>query len=159
MRNIFILPFLCVLAACGGIDSEANTSGANSSHILQISAGERAQIESVLYEKYLGGQIHGDAELLKSAFNVDSVMFRPSKSEDGTDYLHKWTDMHSVVTGWAKDAKPDLNIQDYEILSVNAVDERMAVVLFKYNTSVYDAITLVKIDDEWQIAAKVYIKQ
>jgi len=52
-----------------------------------------------------------------------------------------------------------VDYKDYEILSINAVDERMAVVLFKFNSSVYDAMTLVKVDGKWQIAAKVYIKQ
>jgi len=153
------------LQACSAAHSHDHTGGDDDSfetapdNVLHISPETRAEIEAVLYERYLGGQKQGDAALLQSAFNKDAVMSRPTQKDDGSYYLHRWLDMHTVAASWAETANTDLDFKNFEILSLNAVDERMAVVLFRYNDSVYDGITLVKIEDEWQIAAKVYIKQ
>ena len=153
------------LQGCTAAHSHDHTGGhddgaqSDSHNVLHISPETRAEIEAVLYDKYLGGQKQGRADLLQSAFNKDAVMLRPTKADDGTVYLRKWTDMHSVAASWAETARPDLDYNDFKILSISAVDERMAVVLFRFNDSVYDGITLAKIGDEWQIAAKVYIKQ
>ena len=161
LKNIIVLlPLIGLVSACA--PAKANTDvekPTNASSVMHMSPETQAEIKAVLYDKYLGGQKKGDAALLKDAFHSDSVMFRPDKTEDGKTSLRTWTDMHSVLEGWAKRSNPSMDFKNYEILSISAVDERMAVVLFKFNESVYDAMTLVKIDGEWQIAAKVYIEQ
>ena len=158
--TIIALPLIGMLSACTPSSSNSHEAHAvSSSSVMHMSEQTQADIKAVLYDKYLGGQKQGEAALLQSAFHPDSIMFRPDKTEGSKTSLRKWTDMHSVVAGWAEKANPGLDYKDYEILSINAVDERMAVVLFKFNSSVYDAMTLVKVDGEWQIAAKVYIKQ
>ena len=159
-KIIITLPLIGLLSACA--PSTSNTDAAHavsSSSVLHMSPETQAEIKAVLYDKYLGGQKQGEPALLQSAFHPDSIMFRPDKTESGKTSLRKWTDMHTVVAGWAEKANTDLDYKNYEILSISAVDERMAVVLFKFNTSVYDAMTLVKVDGKWQIASKVYIKQ
>ena len=161
LKNIVILvPLIGLVSACAPVNANTDVEKpTNASSVMHMSADTRAEIKAVLYDKYLGGQKKGDAALLKGAFHSDSIMFRPDKTEDGKISLRTWTDMHSVVEGWAKKSRPSMDFKNYEILSISAVDERMAVVLFKFNESVYDAMTLVKIDGEWQIAAKVYIEQ
>ena len=161
LKNMaIILSFIGLVNACAPAGANADVEkAANASSVMHMSSETKAEIKAVLYDKYLAGQKEGSADLLKGAFHVDSIMFRPDKNEDGKTSLRTWTNMHSVLEGWAKRSNPNMDFKNYEILSISAVDERMAVVIFKFNKSVYDAITLVKVDSEWQIAAKVYIDQ
>lgn len=125
----------------------------------KISEETRSEIESVIFDNYVGGQILGSKDILKSAFRVDSVMLLPIEKPEGGSKIRKWTDMHTTVSGWAEKANPNLDKSDFEVLSMDVVDNRMAVVLFKVENRVYDALTLVKIEDGWQIVSKVFIEQ
>ena len=118
-----------------------------------------AEIKNVLYNNYLGGQKNSSVETLRQAFHPDSVMIFARKDKAGKSYLQKWTDMHSTVVDWAEPGFSDLDFDNFEILSMDVVDERMAVVIFKIEDRVYDAITLLKIDNDWKIVSKVYIRQ
>ena len=126
LKNIIVLlPLIGLVSACA--PAKANTDvekPTNASSVMHMSPETQAEIKAVLYDKYLGGQKKGDAALLKDAFHSDSVMFRPDKTEDGKTSLRTWTDMHSVLEGWAKRSNPSMDFKNYEILSISAVDER-----------------------------------
>lgn len=158
--SMLIAIFFGFLAACNPVneltgDADAGLLSASSKASLKT----EAEIRDVIYNKYLGGQKLGSAEILKSAFNPDSVMLLPGKDEAGKPKLTRWTDMHDEASKWAENPDPNLNFEDHKILSLNVVDDRIAVVLLDVNGRVYDAITLAKIDDDWTIASKVYIPQ
>lgn len=164
LKLLFVVPLVSLLVACGSAVTDVSDEGGENvievtSAVMKLPSETREEIKNVLYEKYLGGQKNSSVETLRNAFHPDSVMLFPSKDEAGKSYLQKWTDMHSTVVGWAEPGNPDLNFDNFEILSMNVVDERMAVVIFKIEDRVYDAITLINIDDTWKIASKVYILQ
>ena len=114
--TIIALPLIGMLSACTPSSSNSHEAHAvSSSSVMHMSEQTQADIKAVLYDKYLGGQKQGEAALLQSAFHPDSIMFRPDKTEGSKTSLRKWTDMHSVVAGWAEKANPGLDYKDYEI--------------------------------------------
>ena len=152
------------LSACGSAEPDVNKENMKNmketaSSNMPGSSESYAEIKSVLYDSYLGGQKNSSVETIRRAFHSDSVMMFPQSDEAGKSYLQKWTDMHSTVVEWAEPGNPDLNLDNFEILSMDVVDERMAVVIFKIEDRVYDAITLLKIENDWKIVSKVYILQ
>ncbi len=164
IKLFLVVPLVSLLAACGSAATDVSDEGGEkvievTSAVMKLPSKTREEIKNVLYEKYLGGQKNSSVETLRDAFHPDSVMFFPSKDDAGKSYLQRWTDMHSTVVGWAEPGNPDLTFDNFEILSMNVVDERMAVVIFKIEDRVYDAITLINIDNTWKIASKVYILQ
>ena len=162
-KNTIALMLSCiVLSGCNasnGTKDGLKQNIENAEAVMKLSPDDEAAIRSLLYDNYLGGQKNQKAELIQRAFHVDSVMLRPNVEKDGKSTLKKWMEMHRTAEDWAVPGSPDLDYGQFEILSISAVDNRMAQVLFKYEDSVYDAITLVKLNDEWIIAAKVFILQ
>ncbi len=150
-----------LLSGCGV--SENSISGSKvqetSSVLMQMTVEDEAAIRNVLYDHYLGGQKQQSAALIQKAFHKDSVMMLPVVDDAGKSTLKKWLDMHKEVSSWASPGNPSLDFENFEVLSMSIIDQRMAQVMFKYNDMVFDAITLVKIQDEWVIAAKVFIPQ
>lgn len=152
------------LSACGSAELDVDNKNMRNinetaSSAMSESSESYAEIRNVLYNRYLGGQKDSSVETIRRAFHSDSVMFFPRSDKAGKSYLQKWTDMHSTVVQWAEPGAPDLNFDNFEILSMDVVDERMAVVIFKIEDRVYDAITLLKIENDWKIVSKVYIRQ
>lgn len=150
-----------ILSGCGGSGNISVNSDLQetSSVLMQMTSEDQTAIRSVLYDHYLGGQKQQSAEIIQSAFHKDSVMMMPVVDDTGKSALKKWLDMHKEVEGWASPGNPSLDFENFEVLSMSIIDQRMAQVMFKYNDTVFDAITLVKIQGEWVIAAKVFIPQ
>lgn len=117
------------------------------------------EIQSVLHEDYIGGQIIGSSEIIQSAFHEGMIMMSPSHDGNGETYLQVWTDVRALAEEWTQTPHPDYDVANFEILSVDVVDDRLATVLFKVEDRVYEALTLFRIEVEWRIVSKVFIEQ
>ncbi|MCR9269547.1 MAG: nuclear transport factor 2 family protein [Hyphomonadaceae bacterium] len=117
-----------------------------------------AAIEAVVLD-YFDGQGEASLERLQRAFHPDSSMFGVMTTEDGDEYLRVWPKMSEVIENWAANENPPGAGRDGQVLSIEVVDERLAVVTFRYADRFYDAFTMVKLDGEWKIAAKTFVRQ
>lgn len=139
-------------ASTAAKEGDKNTVFAHSKEV-------RAAIEKVIFNNYMGGQIIGDAEVIKAAFSPDSVMLSPNFSKKGHYSLNKWLDMHSEVTSWGAVPNKNIDINEVKILKLDVIDERLATAQIKMEDRVYEVVTLVKMEDVWKIASKVFIPQ
>lgn len=122
------------------------------------SADEVAITAAVL--DYFHGQGQGSAERLNRAFAVEhAVMVGVMRAPDGAQSLRSWKDMREPIANWSKTPNPTAPDRDGEILDMHVVDNRIATVMFRSTDRFYDALTLVKIDGQWKIAAKVFAPQ
>lgn len=117
------------------------------------------QIEDVIFNKYMGGQISGDVRVIQDAFSVDAVMLSPNLSKAENKSLYRWLDMHSEVEKWGAVPNTKINTDNVKILKLDVIDERLATAQIKMEDRVYEVVTLVKIQGEWKIASKVYVPQ
>jgi hypothetical protein len=109
---------------------------------------------------YFHGQGQGSIERLDRAFAVEHAsMVGVMRAEDGKESLRAWKDMREPLANWSKEPNPAAPDRDGEILGMDITDGRLATVTFRSADRFYDALTLVKIDGEWKIVAKVFIRQ
>ncbi len=127
--------------------------------LVKASETSIAEIKSVIFDQYLLGQKMQSAETIQKAFSPDSVMLYSYKDEAENYRLEQSLEMHDTAKEWAEQSSPDLDLSKFEILSLDIVDDRIAVATLKVEERVFDALTLVKEGDEWKIASKVYILQ
>ncbi len=90
------------------------------------------------------------------AFNDEASMFVVSKNDDGEEYLRVWPEMSDVIVNWSEMPRPDAPSRDGEIMNIDMADGRIATVMFRSTDRFYDALTLVKIDGQWEIPSKVF---
>lgn len=129
------------------------------SPLLADDTGDRAAIKTAVFD-YFHGQGEASAERLFRAFAADhATMVGVRKGDDGTETITSWKDMNGVLNGWASNANPPGGDRDGEVISMNVVDGRLAVVLFRSADRFYDALTLSKVNDEWKIIAKAFVLQ
>ena len=67
--------------------------------------------------------------------------------------------MDETMAAWAANENPPGAGRDGEVMSVEIVDGRLAVVTFRFEDRFYDAFTMVKLNGEWKIAAKTFVRQ
>jgi hypothetical protein len=109
---------------------------------------------------YFNGQTVQSAEQLNRAFVADNAtMVGLMRAQDGTETLRTWRDMNEVITNWSANPNPSAPARDGEILDMHITDGRIATVIFRSTTMFYDALTLMKIDGQWRIVAKAFIRQ
>jgi hypothetical protein len=109
---------------------------------------------------YFNGQTVSSAEQLNRAFVADNAtMVGLMRAQDGTETLRTWRDMNEVITNWSANPNPGAPARDGEILEMQILNGRIATVLFRSTTQFYDALTLMKIDGQWRIVAKAFIRQ
>lgn len=109
---------------------------------------------------YFNGQTVASAEQLNRAFVADNAtMVGLMRAQDGTETLRTWRDMNEVITNWSANPNPAAPARDGEILDMHITDGRIATVIFRSTTQFYDALTLMKIDGQWRIVAKAFIRQ
>jgi len=109
---------------------------------------------------YFQGQGEANKERLFRAFAADNAtMVGVVKDDNGKEIIKSWKDMNSVLNKWAANENPAGGNLDGEILSLDIVDERLAVVLFRSTNRFYDALTLAKVNHEWKIIGKSYVLQ
>jgi len=122
-------------------------------------AEDKAAIKVAVFD-YFHGQGEASRERLFRAFDADnSSMVGVVKSDDGKDAVRSWKDMNEVLGNWSSNASPAGGDRDGEIISMNMVDDRLAVVLFRSTDRFYDALTLGKVNGQWKIIAKAFVLQ
>ena len=109
---------------------------------------------------YFHGQGQGSIERLNRAFAVEHAsMVGVMRADDGKESLRAWKDMREPLANWSKEPNPAAPDRDGEVLGMQVTDGRIATVTFRSTDRFYDALTLVKIDGEWKIVAKVFVRQ
>ena len=120
---------------------------------------DKKAIKAAVYD-YFHGQGEASAERLFRAFEAEhATMVGVTRNEDGSEAVRSWKDMAQVLNNWASNDNPAGGNRDGEIISMNMVDDRLAVVLFRSTDRFYDALTLGKVNGEWKIIAKAFILQ
>lgn len=120
---------------------------------------DKDAIRAAVYD-YFHGQGEASADRLFRAFEAEhATMVGVTRSEDGREAVRSWKDMAEVLNNWASNDNPAGGNRDGEIISMNMVDDRLAVVLFRSTDRFYDALTLGKVNGEWKIIAKAFILQ
>lgn len=142
------------LSAC--VSVEANVTEPIS--MTAPSFSDRTKIKAAVMD-YFEGQGQGSFERLDRAFNDEASMFGVTKNDDGEDYLRVWPKMSDVIVNWSETPRPDAPARDGEIMNIDVADGRIATVMFRSTDRFYDALTLVKIDGQWEIASKVFVRQ
>ncbi|GEA11971.1 nuclear transport factor 2 family protein [Alteromonas sp. KUL49] len=132
---------------------------ANTETLFATNEETLSQIKQTIYNNYIGGQIIGSAEMIQQAFDKNAVMLRPVKQPMDGARLERWDDMHSLAERWAVIPNDSLLIDEIKLLAIDVIDQRLATVQLKVEDRVYEVLTLVKIDQDWKIASKVYINQ
>jgi hypothetical protein len=126
--------------------------------LAQTSADEQAVTRAVF--DYFHGQGEASAERLQRAFLADkAVMIAVAPAEGGGETVTTYNDMNEVLTRWAANPNPPGGARDGEILDMHITDGRIATVMFRSTDRFYDALTLVKVNGEWRILSKVFIRQ
>ena len=151
MKKLFCYTALAGVLVMGGCET-TNMAKAD-----PISATDKTAISAAVMD-YFEGQGEASFERLDRAFNDNASMFGVAKNDAGEAYLRVWPDMNEVIKRWGANDNPP-GERDGEILHMNVVDGRIATVQFRSADRFYDALTLVKIDGQWQIAAKVFVRQ
>ncbi len=119
----------------------------------------KAAIEAAVFD-YFHGQGEASAERLNRAFAAESAtMVGVTRDREGNETIRAWKDMAEVLANWSANENPPGTERKGEILSMDIVDDRIAVVMFKSADRFYDALTLVYIDDEWKIIQKAFVLQ
>lgn len=122
-------------------------------------ASDKAAIEAAVFD-YFHGQGEASKERLFRAFAAEhATMVGITKGEDGRENIRSWKDMAAVLTAWASNDNPAGGNRDGEIISMDMVDGRLAVVLFRSTDRFYDALTLSKVNSEWKIVGKAFVLQ
>lgn len=156
-KTVLITGALFALSGCVSIRA-TDTSLDLDTGQTSASLSDRVQIKAAVMD-YFEGQGEGSFKRLDRAFNDNASMFGVSTNDDGEDYLRVWPKMTEVVKNWSRNPNPDAEPRDGEIMSIDVADGRIATVLFRSTDRFYDALTLVKIDGQWEIASKVFIRQ
>lgn len=122
-------------------------------------ATDKVAIEAAVND-YFQGQGEASQARLFRAFAADhATMVGVVKDDNDKEVIKSWKDMNSVLNKWAANENPVGGDRDGEILSLDIVDDRLAVVLFRSTNRFYDALTLTKINNEWKIIGKSYVLQ
>lgn len=156
---ISLIVFLLMASACNDSGTKPREISSKQLDVMAASEKSRADVESAIFDKYLLGQKMKSADIIRDAFHPESVMIYSGQDAEGNYHFRRWLKMHETVAEWAEQSSTDLDLTQFEILSMNIVDDRMAMVVLKVQERVFDGITLVKEGNEWTIASKVYIAQ
>ena len=144
---------LVVLAAAAFIALPANAE--ESKHQAAIEAA----IEAAVFD-YFHGQGEASAKRLNRAFAAEqATMVGVSRDDDGNESVVARKDMTEVIANWSANENPPGGDRDGEILALEMVDERLAVVLFRSTDRFFDALTLANVNGEWKIIQKAFVRQ
>lgn len=122
-----------------------------------ISPSDREAIEARVFD-YFDGQGFADADRLDRAFADNATMHGVVSADDGAQTLRQWPDFQETLKSWGSNDNPP-GERDGEIISLSVVDGRIATVQFRSADRFYDALTLVKVNGEWVVATKVFVRQ
>lgn len=119
-------------------------------------ADDRAAIEAVLAD-YMEGFFEADSERLNRAFASEGRLITMQKSDGGSDTLKAW-DMAPMLEAWSKRDPMPMKPKS-QILSIDIKNGAMASVVFDSNGRFYDFLTLAKLNGQWKIIHKAFIRQ
>lgn len=120
---------------------------------------ERAGIEAAIAD-YLHGIAEPDRARLERAFvSEHATMVRAVRDASGVIEVSTFKDMGAVLDEWGAREDPPRGAVDSEILSIEVIDGRLALVSLRYWNTVYDALILARLEDRWAIVAKAYTDQ
>ena len=114
-------------------------------------------IQAAVYD-YFDGQGYADFERLDRAFADNATMHGVMVNDEGEASLRQWDDFQSTLQAWGSNENPP-GERDGEILSYHVTDGRIATVHFRSADRFYDTLTLVKMNGDWVIATKVFVRQ
>ena len=119
----------------------------------------REAITNAVFD-YFHGQGEASAERLNRAFAAEfATMVGVVRDETGAESIKAWKDMTAVLSNWAANENPPGGSRDGEIMAMEIVDDRLAVVLFRSTDAYFDALTLAYVGDEWKIIQKAFVLQ
>jgi hypothetical protein len=122
-------------------------------------ASDEEAIRTAVFD-YFHGQGEANLERMQRAFDTEhAVMFGVTPREGGGESVAVSPDMNEVLTRWASNTNPPGGARDGEILDLHITDGRIATVMFRSTDRFYDALTLVKLDGQWRIISKVFVRQ
>lgn len=143
LKKLVLLAVACVLAGAANAEDGKH----------------HAAIEAAVYD-YFHGQGEASAERLNNAFAAEqATMVGVARDDEGNESVVAWKDMTEVIGNWAANENPPGGDRDGEILALEMVDERLAVVLFRSTDRFYDALTLAQVDGQWRIIQKAFVQQ
>lgn len=141
-RSRFLVPVLASLALLCGCTSAPRSQ-------------ERAAVEACVVD-YFQGLKTADRDRIERAFAEEVAVMIGPKAAGGSLVRYE---IPGVIDRWAGNPNPPGESDDYEILSVEIVDERLATVTFRFTDRYYDAFLLIKHDGEWQIVTKAFVER
>jgi hypothetical protein len=122
-------------------------------------ANDEEQIRAAVFD-YFHGQGEHSRERLERAFAGDyATMVSVIPSQAGPETVRTFRNMNDVIDNWVASPNPANGARDGEILEIHVLDGRIATVFFRYEDRYYDALTLAKINGQWKIIAKAFIRQ
>jgi hypothetical protein len=80
-----------------------------------------------------------------------------SPAEEGAAFQRR--EITAMIEQWSDNPNPPGERTDFQILSIEIVDGRLATVTFRFTDRFYDAFLLIKQDGEWQIVSKAFVEQ
>lgn len=107
---------------------------------------------------YFDGQTERSAEKLNRAFAADTAAMVFTRTNDDGEMELTSMPLSDILPNWAK-GEPGTEPRTGKILSMDVVDDRMATVIFDSDGRFLDALTLLKVNGEWKIVAKVFVRQ
>jgi hypothetical protein len=120
---------------------------------------DEAAIRAAVFD-YFHGQGEASAERLNRAFIADkATMIAVLPAEGGGETVTTYADMTQVLANWASNPNPPGGARDGEILDMHITDGRIATVMFRSTDRFYDALILAKVDGEWRIISKAFVRQ
>lgn len=150
------LTSLCVFALFICNQASAETAPAKGNSL----GGNYAGISAAVTDYFEGFSEADESRLFKAFSHEHACMVGATRNKDNIITLVSKKDMGPELTSWTKGERPAWAQGDGEILSINIVDDRLAVVLFRNTDQWYDALTLAKTNNgRWKIISKAYIEQ
>ncbi len=120
-------------------------------------ADDSDQIKAAVMD-YFEGQGEASRERLDRAFETNVAdMLTIAKNDNGEDYIREW-DMADVVVRWSE-GEPVTEPRVGRIMNMQIIDGRLASVTFDSNGMFYDLLTLAKVNGQWKIINKAFIRQ
>lgn len=118
---------------------------------------DKKAIEAAVMDYFEGQGERSEERLTRAFYGATAQMVGITKAENGGTDVRSWA-MSEIIPQWSQ-GEPGTAERKGEILSMNIADGRLATVMFDSDGRFYDALTLAKIDGEWKIVQKVFIRQ
>lgn len=121
-----------------------------------LASDEEAQIKAAVMN-YFEGQGEASYERLQKAFHLKASMLSPVVNDQGKSDLKIW-EIEPALKRWSS-GSPLPEGRTGRFLNIHIMDGRLASVSFDSNGRFYDLLTLAKMDGEWKIINKAFIRQ